>query len=313
VVAVKKLRLLVSLVTEDNDYQREQAAAAQEVARKLGVDVSILYADADPITQSQQLLGAIQGPREARPDGIILEPVSGTALPHVARAAVGAGMGWLVMAREASYLRDLRGKTTVPVCSVTSDHTEAGRIQAQQVAVLAPKGGSVVYLQGPSDVPAALQRAEGMKQRKPANANLIMLRGKWTEESGYKSILSWSQLATSQKLDIAMFCAQNDAMAMGARKAVEQLPDPALRERWLSLPFTGVDGLPKTGQAFVRSGLLAATIIVAPNTWLAVDLLVDSLRRGTQPPPVSLTSPVSYPRLEELSAGKSTKESVVAR
>ena len=32
------------------------------------------------------------------------------------------------------------------------------------------------------------------------------------------------------------------------------------RERWLNLPFTGCDGLPKTGQSWLRSGLLAATI-----------------------------------------------------
>jgi ribose transport system substrate-binding protein len=309
---VKKLRLFVSLVTEDNDFQREQAIAAQEVARRLGVDVSILYADGDPITQSQQLLNVIQGPEAARPDGITLEPASGTALPHVARAAVQAGIGWVVMGREATYIHELRAKATVPVCSVTSDHQEAGRIQAQQVALLASKGGSVVYLQGPADYPAASQRTSGMQQRKPANVSLIMLRGKWTEDSGYKAVSSWARLSTSQKLNVAMFCAQNDAMAMGARKAIQELSDPVLRDRWLATPFTGVDGLPKTGQAFVRSGLLAATIIVAPNTLLAVELLAESLRKGTQPPPLSLTTPVSFPKWEELSAGKLARESVLA-
>src|SRR5438445_7104821 len=33
------------------------------------------------------------------------------------------------------------------------------------------------------------------------------------------------------------------------------------RERWLALPFTGCDGMPDTGQAWVRSGLLAATVV----------------------------------------------------
>ena len=42
-------------------------------------------------------------------------------------------------------------------------------------------------------------------------------------------------------------------MAIGARKAFEELPNEADRERWLELPFTGCDGLPKTGQAWVRS------------------------------------------------------------
>lgn len=310
---MKRLRFVVSLVTEDNDYQREQAAAAQEVAHRLGVDVAILYAEGDPITQSQQLLNLIQGPKESRPDGIALDPASGTSLPHVARAAVSAGIAWVVMNREAAYLQDLRVRASVPVFAVTSDHLEAGRIQAQQVAALLPKGGNVVYLQGPSDYPAASLRTQGMQQRKSANVNLILLRGKWTEESGYKSLASWARLSTSQKTSVEMFCAQNDSMAMGARKAIQEVPDPALRDKWLALPFTGVDGLPKTGQAFVRSGLLAATIIVAPNTYLAVELLTEALRKGTNPPALSLTVPASYPKVEDLAAGKVTREQVLAR
>jgi ABC-type sugar transport system substrate-binding protein len=309
---VKKLRLVVSLVTEDNDYQREQAAAAQQVAHRLGVDVSIMFAAGDPITQSQQLLNLIQGPREARPDGIALDPASGTSLPHVARAAVSAGIGWVVMNREPAYLPELRALAGVPVFSVTSDHLEAGRIQAQQANAFLPKGGNVVYLQGPSDYPAAVQRAQGMTQRKTAHVSLILLRGKWTEESGYKAVSSWARLSTSQKLSIDMFCCQNDAMAMGARKAIQELSDSSLRDKWLGVPFTGVDGLPKTGQAFVRSGLLAATIIVAPNTLLAVELLTEALRKGTNPPALSLTTPSSYPKVDDLASSKYVREHVLA-
>ena len=308
---MKKLRFLISLVTDDNDYQREQAVAAQEVAQRLGVDVQVLYADGDPITQSQQLLTVIQGPADARPDGIAIDPASGTSLPHVARAAVSAGIAWVVMNREAPYIHDLRARASVPVFSVTSDHLEAGRIQAQQAAALVPQGGSVVYIQGPPDYPAASLRTQGMIQRKPPNVTLIQLRGKWTEESGYKAVSSWARLSTSQKLHIEMFCSQNDAMAMGARKAIQELPDPVLREKWLALPFTGVDGLPKTGQAFVRSGLLAATVIVPPNTHVAVEMLVEALRKKSTPAALSLTVPCSYPKVEEISPSKHAKERVL--
>jgi hypothetical protein len=100
---------------------------------------------------------------------------------------------------------------------------------------------------------------------------------------------------------------------MGARKAIQELSDPVLRDKWLSLPFTGVDGLPKTGQAFVRSGLLAATVVVAPNTYLAVELLAEALRKGTNPPALSLTVPSSYPKVEDLATGKFVKERVLAQ
>jgi hypothetical protein len=38
---MKRLRVVVSLITQDNDFQVEQSAAAQEAARNLGVDVEI--------------------------------------------------------------------------------------------------------------------------------------------------------------------------------------------------------------------------------------------------------------------------------
>jgi DNA-binding LacI/PurR family transcriptional regulator len=151
-----------------------------------------------------------------------------------------------------------------------------------------------------------------MTQRKTAHVSLILLRGKWTEESGYKAVSSWARLSTSQKLSIDMFCCQNDAMAMGARKAIQELSDSSLRDKWLGVPFTGVDGLPKTGQAFVRSGLLAATIIVAPNTLLAVELLTEALRKGTNPPALSLTTPSSYPKVDDLASSKYVREHVLA-
>jgi len=57
---MKRLRVVVSLITQDNDYQVEQAAAAEDAARRLGVDVEIVYADADSIQQSQQILKFVQ-------------------------------------------------------------------------------------------------------------------------------------------------------------------------------------------------------------------------------------------------------------
>src|SRR5689334_24969713 len=91
---MKKLRFLVSLTTNDNDYQIEQAQSAEAAARRFGVELQVIYADNDAITQSTQLLKAIQAEEEHRPDAIVFEPVGGTALPQVARAAASAGIGW---------------------------------------------------------------------------------------------------------------------------------------------------------------------------------------------------------------------------
>src|SRR5438445_3169516 len=72
------------------------------------------------------------------------------------------------------------------------------------------------------------------------------------------------------------------------------------RERWLSLPFTGCDGMPDTGQAWVRSGLLAATVVVPANSGQAIEMLTQSLRSGSQPPERTFTAPLSFPPTEKL-------------
>src|ERR1700755_2731497 len=89
----KKLRIVVSLTTNDNDYQIEQAQSAEQAANRLGVSVEIIYADNDAINQSTQILKVVQAAAELRPDAVVFEPVGGTALPQVARAAASAGNG----------------------------------------------------------------------------------------------------------------------------------------------------------------------------------------------------------------------------
>jgi ribose transport system substrate-binding protein len=125
---MKKPSVLVSLTTKDNDYQQEQAADAEQTARRLGVDLQIAFADNDAITQSQQLLKVIQNTSGQRPDAIVFEPAGGTALPQVARAAVSAGIGWVVVNRDVEYISDLRRGVRLPIFCVTSDHEEIGRI-----------------------------------------------------------------------------------------------------------------------------------------------------------------------------------------
>jgi ribose transport system substrate-binding protein len=297
---MQKLRFLVSLTTNDNDYQTEQAHAAEAAAKKSNVELQILYAGNDAINQSTQLLKAVQADAGERPHAIVFEPVGGTALPQVARAAASAGIGWVVLNRDANYIPELRQKSKVPVFGVSSDHVEIGRIQGRQCAALLPTGGSVLYVQGPSENSAAKERSAGMQEAKPANIHLIMLKGQWTEESSQRAVRSWLKLSTSQKANVDLICAQDDSMAVGARKAFQELPSEMEKERWLGLPFLGCDGLPNTGQAWVRSGVLTATIYVPPNTGQAIELLVEALQNGKIPAERILTKAVSMPALDAL-------------
>src|SRR6267154_908419 len=255
------LRFIVSLITKENDYQLEQAADAQAAAKKLGVDVQILYADNDAITQSTQLLKAIQCDAAERPEAIIFEPAGGTAFPQVAQAAVSAKIAWAALNREADYIPQLRKTAKVPVFCLSSDHKEIGRIQGRQFAALLPKGGTVMYIQGPSETSAAQARTAGMQMTVSHGVQIVSLRGRWTEESAQTAV-----------------------------------------EKWLRLTFTGVDGLAKTVMAWVRSGALAATVVVPNNTGQAISMLVEALQTGRDVPERSYTSPESFPAIEKLAA-----------
>jgi len=129
---MKKWRCLVSLTVNDDDYQTEQALATEETARRLGVEVQILYAENDSITQSQQLLTAILSRPDSRPHGIIFEPVGGTALPKCAHAAVPTGIGWVVLNREAPYLPELRKTSCGPARSCTPATTSIFRASSRR-------------------------------------------------------------------------------------------------------------------------------------------------------------------------------------
>jgi ribose transport system substrate-binding protein len=140
-----------------------------------------------------------------------------------------------------------------------------------------------------------------MQQRKPENVQVRMVRAHWTEGSSYQAVSAWLRLSTSRTLQMDAIIAQDDSMAMGARKAFQEIADMEQRDRWLALPFTGCDGMPKTGQAWVRNGTLAATVIVPANAGTAVDMLAHALQTGVMPPERTFTDVRSFPSIEDLS------------
>jgi len=305
---MEKLNVVVSLITEQNDYQREQAASAQAAATKLGASVQIIYANNDAVHQTQQILQFIQEPSK-RPDAIIVEPV-GTGMHQVAKAAVSAGIAWGVINARVDYLQELRQRALVPVYSVLSDHEEVGRIQGQQIAAILGEEGCVLYIEGPGVGEVARLRTKGMMASKPQKVSVKTLKGDWTQRSGYSAVRSWLGLSTSRELHIGMVTCQNDDMAIGARHAFEEITDTKERDQWLNLPITGCDGVPRAGQSWVRQARLAATIYCPPLIGDALQLLATSRMGGKQPEERTLVTPSSFPALSELNRKRSATAGV---
>jgi ribose transport system substrate-binding protein len=297
---MSKIKFVLSLITRENDYQREQGKAAQVVADRLNVDLEILYADSDSVTQSSQLLDVIHK-HKSELSGILVEPAGGTAFPQVARAAVSAGIAWVVLNRDANSVVDVRGSSLAPAFAVSSDHVEVGRIQAQQLAAILPQGGTVLCIQGPSASLAAQQRMIGLQDGRPSNLTLKLLKSaNWTEEGGHHAVSSWLRLTTSHQQQIHAVAAQNDLIALGARKAFEEIAAGPEAAHWGSLPFLGVDGLARTGQAWVNGGSLTATVVIPAVAGSALEMAVEAVTKKIQPPEVRLIPAHSFPAVEAL-------------
>jgi len=293
-------RLVVSLLDEAQEFQRFQAEDARRQAVASGVDVQILYAENNPILQIQQLYKTMQG--DARPDAIIVETVTGEGLERVARAAVRANIGWVLINRQVPYLAALRQMhPELPIGSVSTDQLEIGRLQGRQFRALVPSlDGFILYVQGPPDTSAAQQRLAGATEAlKATRLELKVVDGQWTDDSGEVAVRRWLRLKKHDTHRPAVVGCQNDHMAVGARRALMGVEAAADLAR---IPLTGVDGLPESGQRLVKVGQLAATVVVPSNTGPAIRLLADRLVRGAAFPAETLLAPASHPDMATLAS-----------
>ena len=118
--------------------------------------------------------------------------------------------------------------------------------------------------------------------------------------SAFNAVGSWLKLNIVKDAAFGVVAAQNDAMALGARRAFQEQTSGAERDHWLSMPFIGCDGLPKSGQVYVHRGLLQATVITPANAGQAIKALDAALKTGQQPPECILTEASSYPQIASL-------------
>jgi len=210
----------------------------------------------------------------------------------VARDAAAAGIGWILLNRDLPYVDELRAEfPQVAIGIVTIDQVAIGRIQGRQLRALLPDGGRALYVLGPPESVAATQRLEGLQDViAGAGIDLQILDGDWTAAGGEKAVCSWLRLSTSRECPPELIAAQNDAMAMGARKAmVAALPE------WQTRPVIGCDGLADGGRRLVDERTLAATIVVQPTAGVAVDLVALHFGAGAPLPARTVLEPKPYP------------------
>ena len=163
---------------------------------------------------------------------------------------------------------------------ISADNYEMGRVMGEYIASQLNGKGRVMEIMGLKGSSPAIERHNGFADALKNHPNIEIiatLQGDWTEESAVKATKQWlskEQTANSQK-PIDFVFAQNDRMAMGARKVLLSSSYP-----YSSSPqFCGIDGLPGKdgGIACVRDSILDASYIYPTHGDKIIELAVDIL------------------------------------
>ncbi len=284
-------KVVVALLTAEQEFQQLQARDARGAAARLGLEVEVLFAEGNAVLQIQQLFKQIHAPEGDRPVAIVVEATTGEGLERVAKNAVAAGVGWILVNTRVGYVDELRAAHAgLAIAMIGADQEEVGRIQGRQCRSLLPGGGKVLCVRGPVDSTVTIGRLAGLEAALGAGFEVRGLNGDWTVAGGERAVASWLRLSTAGAFRPDAVACQNDAMAVGARKALlHHHPE------WGSLPLLGCDGLADGGQRMVAEGDLVATVVVSSNTGPALELVSRWLQSGEVPPREILRPPRSHP------------------
>jgi ribose transport system substrate-binding protein len=288
--------VVLFLTSDKEEFQLSQAAAAKDAARRLGLTCEVVFAESNAVLQIHQLFQRIHQPEDQRPLALVVDAVRDEGLERVCRNAVAAGVGWLPLNRDNTYVADLRRQhPTLPICHILTDQIEAGRVQGRQIKALLPRGGSMLYVHGPETTLTDDRRRGTEEELRGVGIRAQQLPGAWSEDSGRRAVLGWAQLKTAASERVALLACQNDLMAAGGRQALL-----AARPDLAKIPALGMDGLPSGGQQLVARGELTATVVMPANAGRAVEVIAEWQRSGQQPAERIRQLPESCPPLSQL-------------
>jgi ABC-type sugar transport system substrate-binding protein len=289
--------VLVSLLTDKQEYQVAQAADAQAAGARLGLDVKVVYSNLDPTIQIRTINDAVGAPESSRPAAVVVETTGSAGFERVARATVEAKVGWVLVSDNPLYLDSLRREYPDRlIASAAINNQEIGRLMARMFLTLLPGGGKVLMVEGPSATAASLHRRRGADEGLKGSGVKIYktLTADWSSAGAEKVAASWLKLMREDAARPDLLGSLNDEMAVGALQAFR-----TNRPAWGAIPAIGCDGLPQGGQRLVREKVLVATIVTPPTTGPGLELVAKFLRHE-EVPKVTFVPVRSFPPLEEL-------------
>jgi ABC-type sugar transport system substrate-binding protein len=293
-------RLALCLVDADNDFQQVACRDGEAAARRAGLAIEVHWSGDDLSAQLGQLRQILDSP--SPPEAILVMAVRDRGLGRLARDATAAGIHWVFLNRSEDDIESLRReRPSLVICQVYPDEVETGRVQGEIVKVLLPKGGTVVQMQGSKRSLAARDRTAGLREVLAGEGfRLVDLEAGWSEDEGHDAFFAWLRVAVQANMRFDLVACHNDPLALGARRALEDVARDLDAPTLTSIPIVGCDGTPSMGQAMVKDGRLAATVELPRSTGPAVLIVAKGLAGGERPPAIVTLHPSPFPGLEEL-------------
>ncbi len=234
-----KYALMMSHMT--NAFTMELSNAVKEKAAELGVELTVFDGGQDVSKQISQVESAVnQGYA-----GILIEPVSVDGIKPAAETAKKAGIPLVTVNQKITHQE-------LTSAFVGANPVEGGELEMRTAANDIGGSGKVAFLLGPLGSDAQIGRTEGyynVLKEFPGIEVVYEQTANWRTDEALKLVENWLQTGVELKAIVA----NNDGMALGALKAVE---DAKMLDK---IKIYGLDATPDA-LAAVREGRLSATI-----------------------------------------------------
>ncbi len=215
--------------------------AAKAYAEENGIELLVLDGQGNGENQVSQVENVIQ----QGVDAIIVQPYDAAALQVGVEEAIEAGIPVLVT------------KTTIEdnsICPfVGQDDVVAGQMEMEWMAEQLDGKGTIVIIEGPTGISAAIQRNDGITQTLEKYPDITVLHTQpadWNRDEGMNLMETWLQ----EGEEINGVVAHNDEMALGAYDAIADAGKAG------EILVIGIDAI-DAAKASVAAGELDATVL----------------------------------------------------
>jgi ABC-type sugar transport system substrate-binding protein len=290
-----------------DEYHRRLAEEACAAAQQHGVAVEVHDAGDTAAKQAQDLVRfAAENPgkrlcalivpfADAIAEGIAIQD---DATYRLARRILQKGVGWVMLNHgRADLVTALRAEfPSLPLALVAIDNYEFGRIQARFLRGLVKPGAKVLCVRGNPFDTGCQERSAGLKEGlRGAGIELEEVDGRWEGTIAESEVRRWIASPLRPGAPLHAVVAQDDVMALAARRALDRAAQELARPDLKGIPVVGGDGLPGMGRRWVDEGALTATVSVTLPGKTAVELLWRHWKDSAPLPAVTRLAPTPYP------------------